>query len=200
MKMLNRKPGGPAGFARRYLDRLSDLLKSIDTEEVGRVAGVLAEARRRGRRIFLIGNGGSAATASHMANDLGIGCKEHAGRRFQTISLTDNVPVMTAIANDSGYDEVFVGQLEYLLSPRDVVVAISASGNSPNVVRAVRYAARKKAVTVGFVGFDGGALRRLCDHVVWVKTPKGEYGPVEDIHMVLDHLLMSYLKSSSRSD
>jgi len=198
MNRNNRKAGGAADFARRYLDRLAGLLQSIDTEEVGKVAGVLEEARRRGRKIFLIGNGGSAATASHMANDLGIGCKEHTGRRFQTISLTDNVPVMTAIANDYGYDEVFVGQLEYLLSPRDVVIAISASGNSSNVVRAVRYAARKNAVTVGFVGFDGGALRRLCDHVVWVKTPKGEYGPVEDIHMILDHLLMSYLKSSSR--
>jgi len=191
-----RRSRGAAEFAEGYLGYLCGVLKSLDAKAIGETAKVLERARKQGRKIFIIGNGGSAATASHMANDLGIGCKCGSNRRFQAISLTDNVAVMTAIANDTSYENLFVGQLEVLLQPKDVVVAISASGNSPNVVNAVRYAKRKGAVTIGFTGFDGGKLKKACDHVVWARTPKGEYGPVEDVHMVLDHLLMTYLKAA----
>jgi D-sedoheptulose 7-phosphate isomerase len=114
---------------------------------------------------------------------------------FRAVSLTDNVAVLTAIANDIAYADVFVRQLEGLLRPGDVVVAISASGNSPNVVRAIEYARSHGAVTVGLTGFDGGRLKALCDEAVHVATPPGEYGPVEDTHLVLDHLITGYLRA-----
>lgn len=184
-----------SAFARGYLDYLCGLLQRLDTGAIGKAAGILEEARRKGRRIYLIGNGGSAATASHMANDLSLGARAEGSGRFKAISLTDNHSVVTALANDSGYENVFSAQLEVLLEPGDVLVAISASGDSPNVVRAVEYAKSRGAATVAFAGFDGGAIARLCDIAVVARTPKGEYGPVEDAHMALDHLLMSYFKS-----
>ncbi|HEV8660583.1 MAG TPA: SIS domain-containing protein, partial [Thermoanaerobaculia bacterium] len=112
---------------------------------------------------------------------------------FQAMSLTDNVPIMTAIANDYGYEQVFVLQLKTLAAAGDVIVAISASGNSPNVLRAIEWGNEIGAITVGLTGFDGGELRRLAQIAVHVPTSKGEYGPVEDIHMVLDHLIGSFL-------
>jgi D-sedoheptulose 7-phosphate isomerase len=112
---------------------------------------------------------------------------------MKVVSLTDNVAVITALANDYGYDRIFVMQLEPLLAEGDVVVAISASGNSPNVVQAIEFANERKAVTVGLTGFDGGRLGELCEIHVHVPSARGEYGPVEDAHMVLDHLVMSYL-------
>ena len=116
-------------------------------------------------------------------------------RPFRAISLTDNVPVLTAIANDYGYDEIFLKQLEVLMSPGDVVVAISVSGNSPNVLRAVEYAQAHGATTVALTGFDGGKLRPLAQLGVHVPTTRGEYGPAEDVHMILDHLVSACLMS-----
>jgi len=182
----------PEGFARAYLGHLTDVLGRLDTKAVGKFVEIVLGARERGARIFFCGNGGSAATASHFANDLGIGTRSPA-KPFRAIALTDNVAVMTAIANDDGYDLMFVQQLQMLMQKGDVVVAISASGNSPNVLRAVEYANSGGAVTVGLTGFDGGRLKELVHHAVHVPTEKGEYGPVEDAHMVLDHLVGSYL-------
>jgi D-sedoheptulose 7-phosphate isomerase len=187
----------PEGFAREYLRHLSNVLGAIDLAEVAQFAGVLLDARSRGAAVFFIGNGGSAATASHFANDLAIGTCSW-DKPFRVTSLTDNVPVLTALANDLGYEEIFVRQLQIVLQPRDVVVAISASGNSPNVLRAVEYATERGAVTVGLTGFDGGRLRQIVSVPVHVPTLKGEYGPVEDAHMVLDHLLAAYLKLACR--
>ena len=121
-----------------------------------------------------------------------------AGRRdgqpgFRAISLTDNVALMTAIANDDGYENVFTGQMRDLFKKGDMLVAISASGNSPNVLAAAKVAHELGGEVVGITGFDGGELRRLSDCVVHVPSEKGEYGPVEDVHMILDHLLTSYL-------
>ena len=183
----------PAGFAREYVRHLSNVLASVDTSDIASFANILLDARARGAAVFFIGNGGSAATASHFANDLAIGtCTWE--KPFRVISLTDNVPVLTALANDFGYVEVFVRQLQVVLRPRDVVVAISASGNSPNVLRAVDYANAHDAITVGLTGLDGGRLRQIVKFSVHVPTSPGEYGPVEDAHMVLDHLLAVYLK------
>ncbi|MFC1679952.1 SIS domain-containing protein [Elusimicrobiota bacterium] len=200
LKQVGEKAGDAAGFARGYLDYLCKLLKDLDADSVGRVAEELARARREERQVFIIGNGGSAATAMHMVNDLSLGCPPEDGKRFRAVSLTDNISVLTALANDCGYDKVFTIQLENGLKAGDVAVLISASGNSPNVTAAAELAKRKGAATVGFVGFDGGDLARVCDIVVHVRTPQDEYGPVEDIHMVLDHLLTSYFKSRAASD
>ena len=146
-----------------------------------------------------MGNGGSAATASHFANDIAIGSKSWS-KPFRALSLVDNIPTLTAIANDDGYEEIFVQQLKVQMVPGDVVVAISASGNSPNVVRAIEYANANGAFTVGVTGFDGGKLRDISRIGVHIPTTKGDYGHVEDVHMILNHLISAYLMRASRGD
>lgn len=186
---------GAADYARRYVDYVGRLLNGLDFRAVEEFARILEEARRAGATVFLAGNGGSAATASHFANDLGLGTRAPGAPPLRAISLTDNVPVVTALANDRDYADIFVGQLAVLFRPGDVLVVISASGNSANVVRAVEYANAHGGTTVGLLGFDGGKLRTLCRLPIVVATPAGEYGPVEDVHMVINHLLMTWLKA-----
>jgi D-sedoheptulose 7-phosphate isomerase len=178
-----------AQFADGYLTYVSEILAKLDRDQIARFIEALLEARRRGATVFFLGNGGSAATASHFQNDL----MRWRDNPMRIISLTDNVAVLTAIANDHGYDQVFRMQLENLLLPGDVVVAISVSGNSPNVVLAMEYAISKDAVTVGLTGFDGGRLAEMVDINIHVPTLPGEYGPAEDVHMILDHLIVSFL-------
>lgn len=183
---------GAAGFAADYADYFGRTLNALDFDAVARVIDVFIRARESGNRIFFIGNGGSAATASHFANDVAIGtrCSE---KPFKAMSLTDNNAILTAIANDDGYDQVFVKQLEVLMESGDLVVGISASGNSPNVVKAIELANSAGNVTVGLTGFDGGKLKQICTHVIHVGTDRGEYGPVEAMHLVLVHLIGNYL-------
>lgn len=182
---------GPTGaqFADGYLRYLTQVLALIDRESVARMAEALLDARERNDRIFFLGNGGSAATATHWVSDL----TRWRGRPFRAVSLTENVAVLTAVANDHGYEHVFRRQLETLMGPGDVVVAISASGQSPNVLRAVEYANENGAVTVGLTGFDGGRLSEIAQITVHAPTNPGEYGPAEDVHMILDHLVTAYL-------
>jgi len=189
----------PSAFAIGYLTHLIDVLKRLDVRAIGRVMTALDECRRRGAHIYFIGNGGSAATASHFANDLGVGMRA-AGKPFRAVSLTDNVAVLTCVANDQGYENIFLRQLELVLKPGDVLVAISASGNSPSVLRAIEHANEQGNTTIGLVGFDGGAMKSLCKIVVHVETSRGEYGPVEDVHMVLDHLMASYFARAPCAD
>lgn len=182
----------PAAFARSYLNYLQAVLQRVDTIEVGRFIETLLDARKRGATVFFIGNGGSAATASHFANDLAFGTNEYV-QPFRVISLTDNVPVLTALSNDFGYEEVFVRQLRVLAKQGDVLVGISASGNSPNLVRAFGHALSAGIKTVAITAFDGGKLKTMADESVHVPTEPREYGPAEDAHMILDHLVGAYL-------
>jgi D-sedoheptulose 7-phosphate isomerase len=179
-------------FAKGYLNYLSEVLGRLDHSAIAAFIDVLLEAREKGSRIFFIGNGGSAATASHFANDIGIGTRT-LEKPFRALSLGDNNAVVTAIANDFGYEEVFVQQLKTLMLSGDVVVAISASGNSPNVIKAIEFANTHGAKTVGLTGFDGGKLRSMVSINLHVPSEKGEYGPVEDVHMIFDHLVGAYL-------
>jgi D-sedoheptulose 7-phosphate isomerase len=182
----------PVAFADAYLTYLNTVLKNIDTREIGQFIKTLLDARRRGATVFFIGNGGSAATASHFANDLSIGTNSYE-QPFRVMSLTDNVPVLTAIGNDFGYEEIFVRQLRVLARKDDVVVAISASGNSPNLLRAFEYAKSAGIKTVAITAFDGGKMKPMADEGIHVPTDAKEYGPAEDAHMVLDHLVGAYL-------
>lgn len=185
-----------AQFAGAYLDYLCGLLSRLDRKAVAAFIEELELARRRQNTVFVVGNGGSAATASHMANDLGVGTRAaERGRPFRVLALTDNVAAMTAIGNDDGYEHVFVHQLRIHYRPGDMLVAISASGNSSNVVAAAEWVKRQGGKVLGLVGFDGGALKRLCDVLIHAETPKGEYGPVEDVHMILDHLVYTWLRN-----
>lgn len=183
----------PAEFSRHYLTYLSTVLTQLDENAIGKFIEIILDARNKDKSVYFIGNGGSAATASHFANDIQIGTRP-LGKPFKVQSLTDNVAVITAIGNDFGYDCIFTKQLEALLNEGDVVVAISASGNSPNVINAIEYAHSRNCMTVGLTGFEGGKLKELAKHNLHVPSLKGEYGPVEDVHMIFDHIIGNYLQ------
>jgi D-sedoheptulose 7-phosphate isomerase len=187
---------GMEQFAKRYFSYLSELLDRLNTAEIAAISREIEDAHSRNNAIYIIGNGGSAATASHMANDIAMDVLKKSGieRPFRAFALTDNVPLMTAIANDDGYHNVFVNQLRICYQQGDILIAISASGNSPNVIEAAKWVKARKGRVMGFVGFDGGELKKLCDLSVHVNTPRGEYGPVEDIHLILDHLIANWLQ------
>ncbi len=179
-------------FAKRYIENLTQLLHSLDLEKLSEIITVLQETREEGGTVYLIGNGGSAATASHMALDLAFCTRMCSGPRLRAVSLSENAPYITAAANDLEYASVFVEQLRNFLRTGDVVIAISASGNSENLVRAIEYANAEHAKTIGLLGFDGGRLKELCGIALHVESPKGQYGPIEDVHMILDHLITAY--------
>lgn len=179
-------------FARGYLDHLRELLTRLDISQIVAFVEILLDSRERNARLFFIGNGGSAATASHFANDIDIGTLSWT-KPFRAVSLTDNAAVLTAIGNDYGYDDIFVRQLRTQMSTGDVVIAISVSGNSQNVIKAVEYANANGAITVGLTGFDGGSLKKISKLSIHVPTSKGVYGPVEDIHLIIDHLVGAFL-------
>jgi D-sedoheptulose 7-phosphate isomerase len=199
-RLNDKHDADAAGYARAYLDYVGALVRRLDAAAIGAFIALLEDARARGATVFFIGNGGSAATASHFANDIGIGTRTGDAPPFRALALTDNVAVLTALANDEGYERVFVDQLKVHMRDGDAVVAISASGNSPNVIAAVDYARTRKAKVVALTGFDGGKLRGLADIAIHAQTAKGEYGPVEDLHMVVDHLVGTYLAARVRRE
>lgn len=175
----------------RYLRRLQDTLELLPIVNLTRVGEELLRARAQGRTVYVLGNGGSAATASHAVTDWLKPDKRSDSNGIRTISLVDNVALLTAWANDTSFENAFSGPLKSLLKPGDVVVAISGSGNSRNVLRAVETAAKAGAVTIGFCGFNGGVLSRTVD--VNVVVPCDDQGMVEDLHVVLVHALASLL-------
>jgi D-sedoheptulose 7-phosphate isomerase len=189
----------PAAFAAAYLEYLQTVLRQVDTAAIGQFINTLLDARKRGATIFFIGNGGSAATASHFANDLAIGTQEYE-QPFRAVSLTDNVAILTAVGNDFGYEDIFVRQLRVLGRKGDVLIAISASGNSPNLLKAFDYARAAGIRTVAITAFDGGKMKQQADEGVHIPTGMKEYGPAEDVHMVLDHLVGAYLMRRVRQD
>jgi D-sedoheptulose 7-phosphate isomerase len=183
-------------FTTKYLNYLSQLFAAIDRKAIVSLIDELENAYENENTIFFVGNGGSAATASHMANDIGMDVLKKGGSKkaFRALSLTDNASVITAISNDDGYDNVFVNQLKIHYRYGDRLVVISASGNSPNVVAAAKWVKSKGGRVIGLTGFSGGELKKISDVVINVETPKGEYGPVEDIHMIIDHLVANWLQ------
>jgi D-sedoheptulose 7-phosphate isomerase len=186
-------------FAENYFHYLIDLIRQVDTELIEAVISEIEKADQNGNTIYFIGNGGSASSASHYANDLGIGTRAQGLPPIRAISLTDNMAAMTALANDEGYDMVFIRQLEPILKQGDVVFALSVSGNSENIVKAVAFANRIGAVTIGLTGFGGGKLKSMTDISLYFPTYKGEYGPVEDVFSIIGHLIYSYLKMNRRN-
>jgi len=172
---------------RDYWDEVADVAAAIDLTDLERAAVMLLTCQARGRVVFVIGNGGSAATASHFACDLSKGTRRDGPPTFHVVSLTDNVPLLTAWANDSGYDRVFSEQLTALARPGDLLVAISASGNSPNVVAAVDAARSCGMSVVSLSGRSGGRLAHLVD--VLVNVPSDTIEVVEDAHLIVAHSL-----------
>jgi D-sedoheptulose 7-phosphate isomerase len=173
---------------REYLDELTRVIDALDPGEIDAVAHVFREAYDHQRTIFVLGNGGSAATASHYACDLNKGACFKAEKKFRVHALTDNLATILAVGNDLDYESIFVEQLKNFCRPGDVVVGISGSGNSPNVLRAIEYANRLGCTTVGLCGYDGGKLKPLVRLAVHVRADDMQI--VEDIHLIVGHVLM----------
>ena len=180
-------------IASDYLAGFTQLLADADLDAIARIVEHLRRARDEGATIYVAGNGGSAAIATHLVNDLGKATKRSGRRPVRIMCLSDNVSWLTALANDEGYDRVFSGQLENFARPGDVLIVISTSGNSPNVVAAVDYARAHDMVTVGVVGFDGGAVKDRVDECLWLESEPGVYGPVESAHATLCDILTTCL-------
>jgi len=180
------------GFFKKYINRLKNILDNVNLKDIELIVAELERTVKNESKVYVIGNGGSSATASHMANDLGIGLRRRDIININISSLGDNSAVTSAIANDIGFKNIFYMQLENILKPKDVIIAISCSGNSPNIMKAVSYAKEVGATVIGITGFDGGELKKVSDINFHVDAPKGEYGLVEDMHMILDHIIYSY--------
>jgi D-sedoheptulose 7-phosphate isomerase len=177
------------------LDRLHAEIERVDAAEVRRLSDLIYQAWETGHFVFIFGNGGSACAATHLCEDLGKGCladlADESRRRLKVMSLTDNVGWMTALGNDCGYDQIFLQQLMNYGQPGDLAIAISVSGNSPNVLTAVQWANRHGLTTFGWTGFDGGKLRRL--QTAGIHVPLDDMGMVEAIHGCLMHWIIDDL-------
>ena len=178
------------GFPAKYFASLQETLSHVDWKKTEQVIECFREARDEGRRIFVCGNGGSASTASHFACDIVKGCSHGHPQRFRIMALTDSLPTLTAYANDVGYDCVFVEQLKNFAQSGDVLLGISGSGNSPNVLRAMEFANQAGLKTIAFTGRDGGQLGRLAQLEINVKEP--HMGRIEDAHLILCHMVAYY--------
>ena len=171
----------------QYLNDTTKVIGGLPTDKIEGIVNKLERAREEGKQIFICGNGGSAMAASHLACDLGKGTAKPDKPRFKVISLADNMATITAYANDLSYQDIFVEQLINLFQPGDVVLGISGSGNSENVLRALRYAREHGGVTIGFTGFDGGKMKDIAEECLIVD--KHDMQMVEDSHLILIHIL-----------
>jgi D-sedoheptulose 7-phosphate isomerase len=185
-------PDDLTGPVVEYLTGLKNAIDSINVAEIALVMDQLLEVYERQGFVYIFGNGGSASTAAHFVNDFNKGIGQSLAKRFRFCCLNDNIATVLALANDIDYSEVFVEQLRNFLTPRDMVIAISGSGNSRNVLEAVRFANVRGARTVALVGFDGGKLKELADYCIHV--PVHDMQKVEDLHLAMNHVMMSVLK------
>jgi len=182
--------GATSSFLRKYQADVLGVIQAIDLEKIGQVIEALARARDEGRRIFVCGNGGSGSTASHFVCDLVKGASYQRDKRFKIMALTDSLPTLTAYSNDVGYDCVFVEQLKNFAEPGDVVLAISGSGNSPNVLRALEYGNERGCFTIALSGRNGGKMGPLAKLHVCAAHP--HMGRIEDAHMIAAHMISYY--------
>jgi D-sedoheptulose 7-phosphate isomerase len=191
-----KRYGDTMEYITDYMVELKKTIDCLPAEAIDRLVSVLEEARSSRRQVFIMGNGGSASTASHFVADLSKNTRSEGWPGYRVIGLTDNMAILSAFANDEGYENVFAGQLANLVCPGDLVIAISASGNSPNVLKAVDLARCSRATTIGLTGFDGGKLGRIVDLHIHVASKIIEQ--VEDIHLMIEHLVVKTLRERSR--
>ncbi len=183
-------------FINQYLEEVKSCLDKLDFKQIEAAINLLLIAYKSDRNVYIIGNGGSAATASHFSCDLGKGTLrriyDNSEKRLRVMSLTDNSPLLTALANDISFEDIFVQQLRNLIKKDDILIVISGSGNSKNVIKAVKYAKKCNAKTIGLLGFtDGGKLGKLVDCAII--TNSNHYGPIEDTQLILSHLIASWI-------
>lgn len=179
-------------YLQNYMSKLQQTMDQLSQPLISDVIHVLQRARMRGSQVFIMGNGGSASTASHFVCDLAKNTRREGLPHFRAIGLTDNMEIFSAYANDEGYESVFSQQLVNLIRPDDIVIAISASGNSKNVLNAVEEAKKYGVTTIGFTGFNGGRLGQIVDIQIHVDSDIIEH--VEDIHLMLEHMIVLTIK------
>jgi D-sedoheptulose 7-phosphate isomerase len=184
-------------FIQDYITTLQLTMDQLPRQPIADVIDLLQQARRKGSQVFILGNGGSASTASHFACDLAKNTRQEGLPHFRAIGLTDNMAMFSALANDEGFENVFSEQLASLVRPGDIVIAISASGNSENVINAAEMAHRYEATVIGFTGFDGGRLRQLANINLHVNSNIIEH--VEDTHLMLEHLIVKSIKERGQT-
>ena len=185
-----------------FFDEIKKCIGEIDLGKIQQIVDVLYIAWKNDRQVFILGNGGSASQASHMAADINKNTfsrvYDQKIKRFRVIALTDNISILTAYANDVGYEEVFSQQLRNLIKEHDILIVITASGNSPNIIRAVEYAKEQNAITIGLLGFNGGKVKDMLDYELTVKSDN--YGVIESVHPAIHHLIVNYLMRETRKD
>ena len=181
----------------RYLRDVIAVLERMAEDmpiKAAEISSLLATARRSKKRIYIMGNGGSSSTAAHMTSDLNKGANRDDTPRFRAMALSDNTPLLTAWANDSSYEDIFLEQLRDVLEPGDIVIGISGSGNSPNVLRAIDYANSVGATSIGLTGFDGGELAKIAN--ISYVVPSECMQQIEDIHLIIEHMITMNLRDS----
>lgn len=202
-KIYNETGLNPIEFSKSYVNHLINLLSKLDHNQIANCIEELEEARKNDNTIFIIGNGGSASTASHIGNDFGLVVLKKSNKikkSYRAHALTDNLSVISAVGNDSTFENIFLDQLKIHFRPGDKLIAISASGNSPNLITACEWFKDQEGKIMGWLGFDGGKLKEIVDIPVLVKTPKGEYAPVEDIHLVVNHIIVTWMQYKITSE
>lgn len=185
-------------YGNHYIQMLVKELNSISTEKIAKISTVLRSARQSKNKVFIFGNGGSAATASHMACDFGKNTRQPDQPRLKVISLPDSLAGLTAYANDEGYENVFSEPLLSLAEAGDIAIAISASGNSPNVLKGIQTARQMGLKTIGLTGFEGGKIKKMVDICLVVASDSMER--IEDIHLIINHILTGLLRNASKHE
>lgn len=193
LKALFAAGGSASSYMKGFTTLFSEMVAAMPADALADLAQRVERASDEGRTIFVMANGGSAAVASHFVNDMSVNAIVAGKRGFRVLSLTDNVESVTAVANDAGFENIFLFQLQCMMAPGDLVIALSVSGNSENVMRAVEYANANGAHTVGICGFDGGRLAKGAKTVIHFPSSRDEYGPVEDAFSVVFHAVSGYL-------
>ena len=183
-------------FAKKYIDYLSNSLKNLDLDSLDEIRKELEIVKRKKKTIFVFGNGGAAATAITIANDLGFDImkKSKSKKTFNIVCLNENQSVITAIANDTGYENIFLNQLKIKFTKGDVAIILSASGNSNNLIKAAKWL-KGKGKVFALLGFDGGKLLNYCNKHILIKSLKSDYGPVEDIQLVINHIFAHWFQN-----
>ena len=180
-------------YYKDYRNRIDEILNTVQIEKLVETIELIISTFKTGNTLYVCGNGGSAATATHMQADFSFFTRYFTKFRPKVRALTDNVAMMTAVGNDTSFDDIFVEQLKGHFQSGDILICISASGNSENVLRAASYANENGGTSIGFVGFEGGKLLNTASISLFTPNPKGDYGPIEDVHMIFNHLIVNYL-------
>lgn len=199
-KIFN-KSNNSEEFVSGYFDNLQNIFRDIDFKAISNFINEFEDSYKNSQTIFVAGNGGSSSTASTMANDIGFDVMKKARTKYpiKIHALTDNSSVITAIANDTGYDNIFLNQLKIHYKPGDKLLVISASGNSKNLIIASEWVKENGGKVFGLLGFDGGDLIKICNSCVHVISEPGEYGPVEDVHLIINHILAHWLQNKLKN-